>query len=148
MSSTDNLFKMIQDLIASRPFSVDGVDKITGHQLHQKEKTWNRLFLEFTSENTADPLVRATELRTPKRDMPRANENVGILSLDIQPTLCVELKDVKSRFGDSPQLVVPSAHAPLSVPTGYEYRLPWGTLNFGFSREGRACLVRVVLSTE
>ncbi len=145
MSSTDDLFKTIQDLIASRPFSVDGVAKVTGHKLHQDTKTWNQLFSEFSSEEPTHPFFRATELRIPERDLPRSTARDGILILTVQPSLCVELKDVEARFGKDPIPMMPSAHAPLSEPMGYEYRLPWGALRFGISREGRECLKDVVL---
>lgn len=145
MSSTDNLFKMIQGLIASRPFSVDGVAKVTGHKRHQDTKTWNQLFSEFSSEEPTHPFLRSTELRIPKRDMPRSTARDGILILNVQPSLCVELKDIEARFGKDSVPMIPSAHAPLSEPMGYEYRFPWGALRFGISREGRECLKDVVL---
>lgn len=145
MSATDDLFQLIQELIASRPLSVDGVTKLTGHQLHPATRAWNQLFAEFSSDEPTHPFLRSTELRVPKREKARSTARDGILILTIQPSLCVELKDIQSRFGNDPSRMIPSAHAPLSVPMSYEYRFPWGALRFGISREGRECLKGVVL---
>lgn len=148
-STTDDLFKLIQDLVASRPLSVERVEKVTGHKLEPLPPgalaAPNRMFSSFRSESLTNPLVRTTDLRIPKLDMPGAVARDGFLSIGIQSTVCVSLQDVMARYGDKPELLVPSAHGPRTLPMGYVYRFPWGKLTFGISRQKPECLTSVTL---
>jgi hypothetical protein len=130
MSVNDDFFKLVQDLMAARPFTIEGVEKITGHKLHPVPNT-----AFFASKDDTHRSFQAIDMRGP-----------NFISLDVQTQRCVEENEVKGRYGDRPELSFPTAPAPPTTPVYLVYRFPWGKVSFGFERAGRKCLIEVIIN--
>lgn len=144
MSFTHEIFKMVQDLVASRPLRADAVAKITTQPLQPAESPSNPYFSIFTAHDDAHAHIRETELRVPRPGSGATAED-GILILTLQTKSCITQKEVLAQFGDNPELAIPTPREPPTAPMYLVYRQPWGAMRFGFERVGRACLTTVVL---
>ncbi|MEP7120468.1 MAG: hypothetical protein ABJE95_06155 [Byssovorax sp.] len=142
MPFNDEVFKMVQDLAAARPFRADAVAAITTQPLQPASSQPNAYFTIYTAHDDANPHVKETELRVPKAG---ATADDGLLILTLPTTSCIAESEVKAHFGDKAEPSFPSPREPASAPMYLVYRLPWGALRFGFERGGRACLTTVVL---
>lgn len=142
MSFNDEVFKMVQDLAAARPFRADAVAAITHQPLQPASSQPNAYFTIYTAHDDANAHVRETELRVPK---PSATADDGLLILTLPTTSCVAQGEVKAHFGDKAEPSFPSPREPATAPMYLVYHLPWGALRFGFERGGRECLTTVVL---
>jgi hypothetical protein len=140
MSTHEEFFKTIQDLIAARPFTVEGVEKVSKHKLAAVPKESNAYFGVFAAQDEAHPNFRALELRMPK---PGATARDGMLILTVQPKVSINQKEVKAQFGENPELSFQTHRRPPDGPTYFVYRFPWGKVSFGFDGKGQELLQSV-----
>lgn len=142
MSFNDEVFKMVQDLAAARPFRADAVAAITSQPLQPASSQPNAYFTIYTAHDDANAHVRETELRVPKAG---ATADDGILILTLPKSSCVAQSEVKAHFGDKAEPSFPSPREPATAPMYLVYHLPWGAMRFGFERGGRECLTTIIL---
>jgi hypothetical protein len=142
MSTHEDFFKMIQDLVTARPFTVDGVSKVTKHKFALVPKESNAYFEVFAAQDEAHASFRAAELRMPKAG---ATARDGILVLTVQPKVSVSQKEVKARFGENPELSFQTHRRPPDGPTYFVYRFAWGKVSFGFDGKGQELLQSVTI---
>lgn len=144
MSTNHQFFKLLQDLIAARPFSVEGVAKITGHRFHEQREQSNDYFSFYASKDDAHSFVREMTLGIPK---PASSQPDGMVGLTLAPALCIDKKEILAQYGDHPEVAEPPPPPLHDAPRYIRYKLAWGTLSFGFEHGGRGCLVKVGLDT-
>lgn len=139
MTERYELFAVISELVAARPFGVDKVAAITGAEFSGNKTDYTP---HFAISSFVFPTDSALFTRIEVR--PTAGRN-GLIILEVQSQPCISEADVMERFGDSPVLSLPSHHEPPDSPNYFVYRRDWGELRFGFTRDPSECLTTVVL---
>lgn len=86
--------------------------------------------------------VRTAELRLPKE---AGSPRVIVIDLDTHGA-CASRAQVVRKYGEPPELSVPTPRQPPGSPTYYVYRQPWGDLRVGI--DARDCVASVVIDAE
>lgn len=140
------LFELISDLAKARPFRTASLADRLGLSFTLAHENPYFRFYQASGPARAQPAILKAELRASTQaasDGPAA----GLLTLGIDPKLCIREADLSKRFGPPPEPYVPSPHAPPDSPVYWVYRLDRCTVSFGFSRAAPACLVTVTLDS-
>jgi hypothetical protein len=97
---------------------------------------------EVVSRAAAPP----PELRVPLEGATRKD---GLLILDLDPEQeRIDEAQVKHRFGDDPELELPTPEQPADAPIYLSYAKPWGALRFGFARPSKEFLTTIVIDAD
>jgi hypothetical protein len=133
---------VVRDLTGHHPFRLESVSKTLGHWLRENPGRSTEYFLVYESKDPTHDLFTEVELRVPRDP---GSKQGGLLILTVNPAVCVGREAVLERFGRQPELVVPTPREPATAPLHLKYSMAWGTVSFGFPRQGRECLTDVVL---
>lgn len=137
--SRENIFQLIDTLLSLRPLTPSGAGDALSVKFAEDEDSSNEFFKMYEAEGRAESGITRADLRVPAR--PRPGQD-GLLSVEFEG-VDVGPKQVKERFGDSPELVPPSPRAVHGTPLYYVYRVRGAKLSLGFGRDEK--LVAVVV---
>jgi hypothetical protein len=147
-STRSALFDLVDSLAKNRPLRATTLSEQLGLSFKEEHAVSNAYFHVYQahgpSKHAGGNAILSAELREPAQ-APKEGSVNGLLILEINNKLCVSQDEVRQRFGPNPELSIPSPHAPADAPLYWVYRQDWGKLNFGFSRNEPACLVRVTI---
>jgi hypothetical protein len=141
MSPAEQVFGIVDRITAARPFRLETVAALVGFTIVETRRS-ARAGFRYGQGNRNGGLIAAAEIRerldpSPGRD--------GLVILDLGGGFCIGQRQVMRRYGDAPELAVPTPHQPADAPLYFVYRFDWGQISFGFARSGEECLVGVVL---
>lgn len=142
MSSLDQVFKIVEELVRRRPFTVDGVARATEKSLHPTPTASNRYFDIFESDEDPKATISKVELRAPSRINPVKHAGLVIFDLHLEP--CVKEEAVKVHFGREPDTILLSYPEDPRRSLTHVYRFEWGELSFSFAQE-TGCLISAVI---
>jgi len=141
MSLAQDIFDIIVEISGSLPLSLSQIENTVRVALPPAANLSNEYVRVFRSTSEGMKPISGVELRLPGQAS-RAGDGMVILS--IAPDIRIEQGQVTQRFGAG-ALSVPTPREPVDAPVYLVYRLPWGTLSFGFARSIPSYLTRVVL---
>jgi hypothetical protein len=141
-----SLLDTIETLMSTRPLGRDVVEEKLDVALRGDPSNTNR-YIELLRSFRNAPGIKAVELRLP---LPGAMRKDGLLIVDLDPASAepVSGSDVRSRFGDAPEVDVPLPDQPAGRPHYLSYTKPWGALRFGFSDPSLGVLSSFVIDVE
>jgi len=144
MDAQKEVFALVEAVAAARPFRREKVAEAARAELDVDDLRSNAYFIVWKGDGAETALVSHAEVRIPTGKGP-AKDGLVILTLREETGGAVTEDAVFSRWGNEPEVRPPNPTGPRTLPVHYLYRLPWGTLSFGFSRDDPARLVEVVL---
>jgi len=142
MSTSTAIFDLISTLVDARPIRADVVAKTTKAKLQRVAEESNDYFSILRGAVSTNGPLKSVEVRIPT---PQASAKDGMVLLDVRTDVCTSKKETMSRFGQNPELSVPTPRQPPDAPVYLVYRYDWGVLRFGFERTGKECLKAIVL---
>jgi hypothetical protein len=77
-----------------------------------------------------------------------SKDGLLIVDLDVEHADPVSGSDVRSRFGDAPEVDAPLPDHPKGRPHYLSYMKPWGALRFGFDDPSLGVLSSFVIDVE
>jgi len=138
------VFALVEAVVEARPFHPSTLAEKAKVELDVADRRSNPYFVVWEGEGTEGSLVARAEVRVPTGKGP-SKDGLVVLKLSATAGSAVVERDVFAKWGDGPEVRPPNPTGPADLPVHYLYRLPWGTLSFGFSRDEPAHLVEVVL---
>ena len=143
MSSSPKFFEILAEVVKNRAEPLGYLAKHLGLKLDRSARS-NQYFDVYESgASSRYEHVKAAEVRLP---VDRSPGKGGFISLSIDPGIeCISVDQIFSRFGDKPELGVPTPRQPATAPLYYLYRYPWGELRLGVSRGAPECLETAVV---
>lgn len=147
VSGSAGLFDLVSKLADGRALKPEEVGTAVGLKLVPDKGDSTPYFAVFRSKpepaaSSGSMGITAVELRTPRKPEPGQG---SLLILDVDAALGIGQKDTMARFGDKPELSVPTPHQPASAPVYLAYKKPWGTLRFGFARAKAQAMISIVI---
>ena len=141
-----SLLDTIEALMNARPLGRDVVESQLDVALRGDPNNTNR-YIELLRSFRNAPGIKAVELRLP---LPGAMRKDGMLIVDLDPVAGdpVSGSDVRTRFGDAPEVDVPLPDHPAGRPHYLSYAKPWGALRFGFHDPSLGVLSSFVIDVE
>jgi len=134
MSSSDDVFRQTERIVAARPWSLESIAKVTGGRLQRVPEESTERVTVFRG-SAAGPF-QLVELRV-------TGASGNMLVLDVRPGPPILARDIRSRFGEPASIMDSDAHG--TGPWYIVYSKPWGELSFGFKNDGNKELVRLVV---
>ncbi len=144
MDAQKEVFALVEAVSAARPFQHAKVAEAARAELDVDDARSNAYFIVWNGEGQETSLVSHAEVRVPT-GKGSTKDGLVILTFREEPGGAVTESAVWARWGNEPEVRPPNPTGPRTLPVHYLYRLPWGTLSFGFSRGEPARLVEVVL---
>lgn len=146
LSSSQPLFDVLAQLAKERCFRATSLTELLGLSFVRERE--NPYFRFYAARGPASrvPGIRSAELRE-STQAPQAGPSAGLLTLELDGASCIGEDAVRTRFGTTPELSVPSPHAPPEAPLYWVYHQEGCTLSFGFSRREPTCLLSVTLDS-
>lgn len=143
MNEKEELFARIEALTKLKALRTDAVSKALKQPLEFKLVSQDEYSRQYRAQaRKKGSLVESVELRADPK-----NEASGLVSFDIASRLKLTVPEIMARYGDEPDVVSPSAHAPKNTPVYFVYAKPGGNLSFGFTPGDMKVLVSVVWDT-
>lgn len=139
VAGNTDVLDLVGDLARLRPFTREGVARVTGKALEKNPAASNRYFTVFRSRAAGKGALASVELRLPQ---PGASARDGLVVLSLSGNPCIDQAAVMASFGGQPEVAVPEPAAPYEL--SLVYQRPWGRLHFSFARRSR-CLIQVTL---
>lgn len=141
-----SLLDTIEKLSQTRPLGRDEVESSLDVSLRGDPNNTNRYIEVLRSFRVAAP-IKKVELRLP---LPGATRKDGMLIVDLDPEAARDVTGdaVRSRFGDSAEVIEPEPEQPAGSPHYLSYTKPWGAVRFGFQRPSWDVLLTFVIDVE
>ena len=139
------LLETIERLSNTRPLDKQAIEDALDVGMRGDPENANRYIFVMKSFRAPPPLT-AVELRVPLEGATRKD---GLLILDLDPEQeRINEAQVKHRFGDDPELELPTPEQPADAPIYLSYAKPWGALRFGFARPSKEFLTTIVIDAD
>lgn len=131
------LLEIIERLSNTRPLSQRAIEEALDVAMRGDPENVNRYIFVMKSFRVPKSLT-AVELRVP---LAGATRKDGLLIVDVDPEQePIDAAQVKQRFGDHPEIELPTPEQPADAPVYLSYAKPWGALRFGFARPSNGLL--------
>jgi hypothetical protein len=140
MDDASSLFAIVDRLVDARPLTAAVVGKLVSGELTPVGRDSTEYILVYQTQGA--PEFDHVELRLPG---PNGAYKGQFLKLEVNAKRCVQVADVRSRYGREHDIDVPTPRQPASDPVYFVYERHWGTLSFGFARDGAQCLRGVAI---
>ena len=148
VSGSAALFDLVTELTYTPVLKPEEVAAATGLQLVPDKGESSQHFAAFRSKPRAAGEapgatgVQGAKLLTPRKS---GSHHGSLLTLEVASALGIGQAEVKARFGDKPELSVPTPDQPASAPIVLIYQQSWGALRFRFERGKAQALVSIVI---
>lgn len=144
MALTDRLLEKIDGLAKGRALSSAGIAKALGVMLQPAADQSTEFTLLYVGGSDPAQMFENVELRMPG---PSSENRSQLLILTVNQHNCVKMDEVIHRYGAA-ELEVPTPREPPESPSYLVFRKPWGELSFGFARDAKACLGKIVIDVQ
>ena len=139
MAGGADVLDLVRQLAQLRPFTREGVARLTGKALELDRAASNDYFAFYQWHGSRKEPLAEVDLRLPK---PSSSAKDGLVALTLGDRPCIDQARVKARFGPQPEFSVPQPEVPYEFSLSYPQT--WGQIHFAFARRSR-CLMEVTL---
>jgi len=142
MDTKVEIFSVIKKVINSLPLDPDRISQIINVNLHEDVTQSDDYFSVKQGHSVQGSPFADIELRTPQT---KATVPDGLIILVINESNRIKKDDMIDQFGQPKGLLLPTPQEPKESPLFYIYNYVWGSLKFGFDRDNKNYLKKVII---